>query len=64
MTLDSQQPRSSSATLFGANRRKLIPITLALVAAAGVAGGTFYFTGNDKTPTTDRVSTNAVPPTT
>jgi len=64
MTLDSQQPRSSSATLFGANRRKLIPIALALVAAAGVAGGTFYFTGNDKTPTTDRVSTNAVPPTT
>ena len=64
MTLDSQQPRSSSATLFGTNRRKLIPIALALVAAAGVAGGTFYFTGNDKTPTTDRVSTNAVPPTT
>ena len=64
MTLGSQQPRSSSATLFGTNRRKLIPIALALVAAAGVAGGTFYFTGNDKTPTTDRVSTNAVPPTT
>ncbi len=64
MTLGSQQPRSSSATLFGTNRRKLIPIALALVAAAGVAGGTFYFTGNDKTPTADRVSTNAVPPTT
>lgn len=64
MTLDSQQPRSSSATLLGANRRKLIPIALALVAAAGVAGGTFYFTQNDETPTADRVSTNAVPPTT
>lgn len=63
MTLDSQQPRSSSATLFGTNRRKLIPIALALVAATAVAGGTFYFTGNDKTPTADHVSINAVPPT-
>ncbi len=62
MTLDSQQPRSSSATLFGTNRRKLIPIALALVGATAVAGGTLYFTGNDKTPTADRVSTNAVPP--
>ena len=64
MTLDSQQPRSSSVALFAVNRRKLIPIALAVVAAAGVAGGTFFFTQGDQTPTADRMSTNTVPPTT
>ncbi len=62
MTLDSQLPRSASATLFGANRRKLIPIALALVAAAGVTAGTYFFTQGDKTPTANRVPANTVPP--
>lgn len=64
MTLDSQLPRSSNAsgTFLGANRRKLIPIALALVGASAVAGGTFFFSAGDETPTTAQVPTNVIPP--
>ncbi len=63
MTLDSQLPRSSfaAASLFGSNRRKMIPIALAIVGAASVACATFYFTQVDETPTAARVPINAVP---
>jgi len=64
MTLDSQLPRSSSASgsFLSANHRKMIPIALALVGAGAVAGGTFFFSAGDQTPTTAQVPTNVIPP--
>lgn len=64
MTLDSQLPRSSSASglFFGGNRRKMIPVALALVGAGAVAGGTFFFSAGDQTPTTAQVPINVIPP--
>lgn len=47
------------------NRRKLIPIALALAGAAGVAGATFFFSqGSDETPSAEKIAPNAIPPVT
>lgn len=49
MTLSSQLPRSSSSTTNSKSR--LIPIALALLAAGGVAGATYFFSRDkDMTP--------------
>ncbi len=62
MTLSSQQPRSSALTSPASWKRRLVPITLALVAAVGFGGATYFFSqGEDKTPTAELVSVNTVP---